>query len=604
VDAQENRKRRRLVTAETQDVVVAARFPFGRYAATPWFRSRREHVGNVEWPPSPWRISRALVCAAHRLGGSDLVDAAVEVVRRLARVEPEYVLPPAREVVYAQWMPQLEFEDHFLSGQRSENGHTLLAIDPARELLVRWSGIELDEKGRRLLGSLLGAIPFLGQSVAVCELALRDAWRARARDEGVAFSRAVGAERGDLPGERAVVRLLTPEPSVTRAQLEVSTADGLVKAMPAPPGSRWVEYVRLTPPRPRRRSAEPRVVRVIHRLEGALRPPVAGPAHPEAGRPGPRGGVEIEKLVFAATGVWLADHELALADDDLDGRAERLVIRFQGPRPRHEIGGMLAPQKRLTGPAIDCALRLDSVAWEAAAGVSDPSDSGPLERLLVFRVESERPPLLADALVVTELFRRRLLGVFARRLGADAVPTKLSGKRADGNDARDDHAHLHVLVAASDEREIDRLAVWCPAGLTRSEVELVRSTTLPKLLGASVRLVPAADDRFSRPSSRFRSHTPFLPVRHPKRRGGTLRHAPADQIGEELRRRGLPEPSAIVRIDGPWSSFRIVRLAKQGAFPHLGAHGFELDFPQPVSGPIALGRNSHFGMGLFLPVNR
>jgi hypothetical protein len=592
------------VTVATQDVVVAARFPFGRYAATPWFRSRREHVGNVEWPPSPWRISRALVCAAHRLDGSDLVDEAVELVRHLAQVEPEYVLPPAREVVYAQWMPQLEFEDHFLSGQRSENGHTLLAIDPERELLVRWPGIALDEVERGLLGSLLGATPFLGQSVAVCELALRDAWRERARDEGVAFSRAAEAELGDLPGERAVVRLLAPEPSVTRAQLEVSTADGLVKAMPAPPGSRWVEYVRLTPVPPRRRPAEPRVVSVIHRLEGAMRPPVAGPTHPEAGRPGPRGAVEIEKLVFAATGVRVTEHELALADDDLDGRAERLVIRFQDPRPRDQITGVLAPQKRLTGREIDCALRLESVSWEAAAGASAASASEPLERLLVFRVESERPPLLADALVVTEVFRRRLLGVAARRLGADAIPTKLSGKRADGNDARDDHAHLHVLVAASDEREIDRLAVWCPAGLTRSEVELVCSTTLPKLLGAPVRLVSAADDRFSRSSSRFRSHTPFLPVRHPKRRGGRLRDTPSDQLLSELRRRGLPEPSAVTPVDGAWPSFRIVRLAKQGAFPHLGAYGFELEFPEPVSGPIALGRNSHFGMGLFLPVNR
>jgi CRISPR-associated protein Csb2 len=51
-------------------------------------------------------------------------------------------------------------------------------------------------------------------------------------------------------------------------------------------------------------------------------------------------------------------------------------------------------------------------------------------------------------------------------------------------------------------------------------------------------------------------------------------------------------------------AFRTLRRAKQGAFPYLGAHGFELEFAEPVQGPIALGRNSHFGMGLFLPVNK
>jgi hypothetical protein len=77
------------------------------------------------------------------------------------------------------------------------------------------------------------------------------------------------------------------------------------------------------------------------------------------------------------------------------------------------------------------------------------------------------------------------------------------------------------------------------------------------------------------------------------------------QVGETARveGRGLPEPLAARPLDGPWASFRTLRRAKQGAFPYLGAHGFELEFAEPIQGPIALGRNSHFGMGLFLPVS-
>lgn len=585
-------------------VVIAARFLFGRYAATPWFHSRREHVGNVEWPPSPWRISRALICAAHRLDREALVDETMALVRRLASVEPRFILPPAGEVVYAQWMPQLEYDDHPLGRDRSENGHTLLALDPERELLVRWPDVELDRAEEALLVRLLDATPFLGQSVAVCHLERRDSWRSRTYDESAAVPREAENELDRAEGERIVVPLLAPQESVTLSELSVSTADGLVKAMPVPPGSRWVEYVRLTPPPRRSRREEPRVAAVVHRLEGSLRPPVPVPTHPEAGRHGSREVPKLEVLVRRACGSLPATALVVPVDDDLDGRAERMIVRFANPQPRAQLARLLAPEKRLFGPGIDCALRLEDVVWASGnRGARNPSTPESLKPLIVFRVESERRPFLTDALIVCEVFRRRLLGIAGRRFGAEAIPAKLSGKTPDGRAAEDDHRHVHVLVASIDDREIDLLGVWCPDGFTQAETSAVSAVSLPMLLGAPVRLVSATDIRFSRPARRFRSHTPFLPVRHPKRRSGQLRDTLEDQISDELAQRGLPSPSVVSPVEGPWSSFRIVRLAKQGAHSHLGAHGFEIEFAEPVQGPIAIGRNSHFGMGLFLPAD-
>jgi len=39
-------------------IAISFKFPAGRYHATPWGRHVNE--GAVEWPPSPWRILRAL----------------------------------------------------------------------------------------------------------------------------------------------------------------------------------------------------------------------------------------------------------------------------------------------------------------------------------------------------------------------------------------------------------------------------------------------------------------------------------------------------------------------------------------------------------------
>lgn len=584
-------------------VVVAARFPFGRYAATPWFRSRREHVSNVEWPPSPWRIARMLVAAAHRTGGNALVEETVALVRGLAAAEPRYLLPPATEVVYAQWMPQIEFDDSPGASQRGENGHTLLAVSPERELCVRWPGVELDESQRGLLERLLAAVPYLGRSVSICALELRNAWAGRRPDEAIAVPRSAESELEGAEGARLVVRLLAPEPTVDRRSLEISTGDGLVKAMPAPPGSRWVDYIRLTPqpPRPRR---EALVSGIVHRLEGGLRPAVPSPYHPEAGA-GARATLgpppTVETLLRRACGELPADTQVVLADDDLDGRAERILIHLGEALATHRVAHILAPPLRLAGPGVDCVLRLDRVQWADSVerGVAKET---PCRQLTVFSLESSARPHLVDALVVCEAFRRRLLGVAGRRLGAEAIPARLSGRTREGRRLDDAHAHAHFLVVATDGRGIDTLAVWCPAGLDSIEESIVRATALQAWLGSPIILRPAVHDPFSGPARLFRSHTPFLPVRHPKLKRGVFHDSPAEQIVRELERRGFPTPLRVEAIHGPWTSFRIVRQGKSGCFPYLGAHGFELEFKDPVRGPIALGRNSHFGMGLFLPM--
>jgi len=583
-------------------IVVTARFPFGRYAATPWFRSRREHVGNVEWPPSPWRIVRALVASAYATGDADLADRAAAIVKRLATVEPRYSLPPVGEIVYAQWMPQLNFDDSPGAKQRSENGHTLLAVSPDRQLTIHWPGLDLDAEERRVLGELLGNLRYLGQSVSVCELSLLGQLPQKAGDEGEAIPSTTDRE-GEAPQDavRETIVLLAPQPEVTLDQLQVSTGDRLLKAMPAPPGSRWVEYTRITP-QARQRPARPRAIGLVYRLEGPLRPPVASPLRPDIGRSSRQRpeGPTLEQLVRRACRWTGPLTSLTPIDDDGDGRAERLGLVLSNAQPLSILGPLLEPSDRLRGPGIDCALRLERVDW---AGSQDPAFmAGSKQELLLFSLVSERRPLLADALVVAETFRRRLLGVARRRFGGEAIPTRLSGRDPTGQPVLDDHAHAHFLLTSRDGVEVDALAIWCPTGFDRSEAAAINATTLPALCGAPIRLIPTEENPLAGPARRWTSHTPFLLVRHPKRRGGTVSYSPDQQVVDELERRDLPKPSRIEPLPGRWDSFRILRRAKQGCFPALGLHGFELEFAEPVQGPVALGRNSHFGMGLFLPI--
>ncbi len=76
----------------------------GRYHATPWGHHVNE--GLVEWPPSPWRLLRALLATGYaKLGWLDVPPAAVDLLTSLASTLPVYRLPPATAAHSRHYMP-------------------------------------------------------------------------------------------------------------------------------------------------------------------------------------------------------------------------------------------------------------------------------------------------------------------------------------------------------------------------------------------------------------------------------------------------------------------------------------------------------------------
>ena len=69
-------------------------FPGGRYHATPWGHHVNE--GLIEWPPSPWRLMRALLaCGFSKLGWEEVPDLARQLIEKLAGTLPSFQLPQA-----------------------------------------------------------------------------------------------------------------------------------------------------------------------------------------------------------------------------------------------------------------------------------------------------------------------------------------------------------------------------------------------------------------------------------------------------------------------------------------------------------------------------
>jgi CRISPR-associated protein Csb2 len=469
---------------------IAIRFPLGRYHATPWDRSVNE--GTVEWPPSPWRLLRALV-ATWYTRWPDLPAPVLDGLLEVLGDPPSYLTPRARSGHTRHYLPDL---DH----RKGETGHTDLTLDPYLsisrngELLVRWEA-DLDPDQRQVLAKLTELLPYLGRADSICEARLLD-------DDPVPDESwwRPGADGG------RTARLLAPARPVRRAVLEMSTVQVRKSRRTVPPETIWVSYA-ANPP-----TELPPTVR--HRADT----------------------VEAVRFFVAGRVPLKSVHGILLADD---------VHRWIGDRL-------------------------------AAAGVPDE--------------------------------RRRVV---------------LGSRGAASN-----HEHAHwIPVAGGSKRGASVLAlvVWVPVGLQPEEVASivtlrgfsghrggrgddegydVRGFPPVELLFQAAGTIEQVAPELCRPSRRWLSRTPYLPVRHRKREA--LDDFVAADVAAELRYRG--RPSAVVtrvaaedRLPDRWAlDFRRYRMNERRDKSRPGL-GLRLEFSEEVSGPLLLGQLSHFGYGIFVP---
>ena len=145
--------------------VVQLQFPVGRFHGTPWGRHVNE--GAVEWPPSSWRLLRALVATWHlknKEGSGD--DTALRaVLTKLASAPPTYQLPHASAGHTRHYMPINEGKNE----KHTKVFDTFL--HPAGPLKIAWE-VDLDENERALLAALLKNVSYFGRAESLVEATL------------------------------------------------------------------------------------------------------------------------------------------------------------------------------------------------------------------------------------------------------------------------------------------------------------------------------------------------------------------------------------------------------------------------------------------------
>lgn len=239
-------------------------------------------------------------------------------------------------------------------------------------------------------------------------------------------------------------------------------------------------------------------------------------------------------------------------------------------------------------------------------------------RLARFALDGVVLPRTTETVYVAELARKRVQGIFGKLFEGMSSP-RFSGKQADGSPGAE-HRHAFFLPTDDDgDGRLDHLLLYAAEGFDSREMRALdvwRETRGPGSVTLNV-LWLGSDNRPVGPARVWRSATPFVPTRHYKERGTKRDTFPREQLAEmnlreELVRRGLPEPVGLNRLKElvlpggrplNWRDFRQQRVFGEGRRGSDFGRGFEIEFAEEVTGPIAVGYACHFGLGLFVPVS-
>ena len=530
-------------------VAISLRFLAGRFHATPWDRHVNE--GAIEWPPSPWRFLRALI-SVWKLKGDDLAspDQFHSLLEALLP-EPSYFLPSSTVAHLRHYMPTRD--------STAKVFDTFVALSPDEPVQMVWPDVVLSLEQTQLLDHLLDRLSYLGRAESWVE--------ARRLLEDPANLNAVPLSPGSSEtGER--IRLLSPLPPEIYA--------------------RW-------------RSEESSLMKMGRLADLQEKARHAGKSIPTK----------------------LSSKELATIEERLP--TDLLKCMEQETSDLRKAGWSQPPGSFW----MDYDVRKESSSLHNDRHVNDSLHV----QVARYAVAGTVRPHLREAISLADRMRTALMAQCKH--DSSGIPMVFSGKGSDSLPLEASHDHLHVLLESSrNDGQISHIVLHAPMGFSPEALKAM--SRVQRVWGhgghdVHLALIGTGDARdFGglRPaqgqslllaeSRNWTSLTPFVPIRHPKcyrdgrpklRENGEQIDGPEDQLRLELRRRGLPDPVRIERLDSlllasgkplRWLEFRTERRAGGGTRARQSPSGFRLVFAEPVRGPLALGYGAHFGLGCFV----
>ena len=609
---------------------ISIRFLTGRAHLHHWHAHHSD--GKVDWPPSPWRLLRALVAAAGT-GLTSLPEPLEESISDTAddllsvsRLADVLVMLAASPSI---WLPRTGggHTRQFLPKEFKSTGSavfdTFATVSKETPIVFEWpeAGVTTSDARFTDLQTLLRRLTYFGRAESWCEAtALTERppelmpdvshWCCLDLDAGV---KPKDREHVDYTLERKLAPLVLLGGGLRNQAIEMLSALDfkIFESKRAKKTGRTSEkWVKATPAQ-------------LATFKQTLA------AEPE--------GLSLLRCLLRSSG------------EDIKDGLERPVgsrwVHYVVPRAIHQLPpDRLAPRPKRAEPLIV------------------------LIRFALNTATVNRPvlPPLTDTLLFADKFRAAALA-WHGHLKSGEHPRNLCGREKDGTGERRIEGHNHAFFWPTDEDNdgfIDHMSVYCPHGFLASEADALRRllrirqrSGRPDLLVTPVFLGDAADfGPWKRDATVFVSATPYYcPVNlsHGKHSGGKVRsiakeilrslgltyaiqtetevasiheivfNEAADVIPETWTRADLtdaryraawlkppddpflPGTLAGVKVHGGTRLLRTLAFCRRRRQHVIEVSGrmFRIEFAKARSAqPFSLGHSSHFGLGLFVPV--
>jgi len=528
-------------------------FPGGRYHATPWGHHVNE--GLIEWPPSPWRLLRALVASGfssqHWKGVPPLARSLID---KLASVLPLYQLPVITAAHTRHFMPTGTLDK---GREKTTLVWDTFANIGNGELLIHWP-CELNSDETVLLGCLAAHLNYLGRSESwVIAQLVPDVSISPEQFNAVPYRE---GERHDQRKEQISLMAAIPADSYQSWQRE--KADQAVAHLDLP-------------------SAKKKQTAKQKEKLDAERQKLIDPYPPDL----------IACLTKDTS--WWKGHRWSQPPG-----SQRVL--YWRPSQSIEVTAPRRPHLPSLRPVEMMLLALTTPSGNKSAL---PSVTRTLPQAELFHRAIVGRAGRGQTIQCPEL------------TGKDSSGKPLRGGHQHAHifplDLDSDQHIDHILIYAkmdlgnTAQRAISTLRrTWAKGGVGDIQLAVVGKGSLDDLRRLRDPL-RAEFERLIGPKSGARCWTgltPFVPPRFEKKLGRS--NDLSSQVKAELRSRGFPEASVSVL---PWhhsESHKLrhhVRVRRRGTPPPQDVgYLLRLMFAEPVHGPIALGYASHFGLGMFV----
>ncbi len=536
-------------------LILEQSFPLGRFHATRWNQNPFEDR-HGEWPPSPWRLLRALAARwfqYSRETGDDDESVRDGLLGRMSATLPVFLLPKTtwRGPELRQYQPTGLDEQYkyrkdpitkkavldysFKAISKTLSTDCSRAVSTTDAVFWVWNEVDLDDRLRSLLLALLQRVQYFGRAESFCRIRMVDREPAdHCRCELSA------SNKTDSP-----VLIATPGTTLNLESLLAASDDKLLKGRPIPPGTEW-RYARL--------------------------PQVPASVHPSPRTPSfPR---DLNAIQFAVGGRVFPEQ----------AQWVQVIEKFRGCVLKHAArivsGGACSSYRELTATLRE---QLKLLSGKDGNGVPlqnhghayyflCPDEFGNPTRLVVYRREAfdanEEQPFEVQAILAASC--EPILWNHDSEWSLQMVPLPFETPGPSCCSSKSDsHA---VWISATPFVPPSRRRFRKNGRLRPAET----ATILVKKA-----LIEALHARASKATV-----LSVQPLDHDERSLATL----PDQDPAEFMWVAIHENA----------SERQRRLKERGRRVRPGFR-FRVEFSEPVSGPFLLGHSCHFGLGLFIP---